>query len=207
MKKLYPLLSVLFLIYWGCEYKKNEYHINQVEFIGNFVTEKFTEDKLITGTVIQVYDNLKIPVGKVINGRVQGSWTEWYSNGNKKFECYYDDKSKRDGTWTYWFENGKVGMEENYKDGKKDGVWKKYYQSGNINEISTFSNDLKNGVVDLWRDDGSKRGTDNYSKGKKNGLSTRWYGDGEKMNEYVYNDGKKISSKCWDYRGHEVLCD
>jgi antitoxin component YwqK of YwqJK toxin-antitoxin module len=205
MKKLYPLLSVLFLIF-GCSILEQEYHIDQVEFIGDIVTKKFTEGEIVSGNIYQIHDELKIPVGKVVNGKIQGTWTEWYPNGNKKFEWNYLD-GKRNGTWIYSFENGKIGLDENYREGKKEGVWKKYYQSGQIKEQYTFSNNIKDGIVELWREDGSKRGTDNYSKGKKNGLSIRWYGDGDKMNEYVYDDGKKISSKCWDYRGHEVLCE
>ena len=154
MKKLHPLLSVLFLIYWGCEDKKNEYLLSQLEFLGDTVYKKFTEGELITGTVFQFYDLLKIQVGEVINGKIQGTWTEWYSNGNKKFVCHYDNQNKRDGTWTNWFEDGKVEIEVNYINGKKEGVSKIYFDSGKIKEISFYSNDLKDGVVELWRNDG-----------------------------------------------------
>ena len=203
--KNYLIISLLLFIV-GCSKPEQEYHLNQVVITVDFVTKKFTEGEIISGNIYQTYDGLIIPVGKVVNGRIQGTWTEWYPNGNKKSEWNYLD-GKRNGTWVYSFENGETRLEENYREGKKEGVWKEYYQPGQILEQYTFSNNLKDGIVELWWEDGSKRGTDNYSKGKKNGLSERWFSDGDKMNEYVYENGKKISSKCWDTSGNEVLCE
>lgn len=51
-----------------------------------------------------------------------GKWTEWYENGQKKWEIFYNDGNTREeanykiGTWSWWDEKGNLIKQEIYKD-------------------------------------------------------------------------------------------
>jgi len=86
----------------------------------------------VNGEVFQVVDDMKVPIGKMKNGKKDGLWTSWYENGQKESEETFKD-GKRDGLWTWWYENGQKKEEVTFKDGEmisgkkwnKDGSVKK----------------------------------------------------------------------------------
>ena len=49
-----------------------------------------------------------------------GKWTEWYENGNKKKEIFFDDNKPnfKVGTWLYWDEKGNLIKQEVYENNK-----------------------------------------------------------------------------------------
>ena len=55
-----------------------------------------------------------------LDGKLNGLWTEWHKNGQKKEDGQYKD-GKENGLWTRWYANGRKELEGNYKDGKKEG--------------------------------------------------------------------------------------
>ena len=55
-----------------------------------------------------------------------GPVTWWYESGQIKKEFHHKHGGKMHGTATWWHENGQKILEKNYKDGKLDGpfiVW------------------------------------------------------------------------------------
>ena len=50
-----------------------------------------------------------------------GIHTEYYENGEKKFEGSFKN-GKRDGLFTWWYENGQKEYEGLYEDGRKISV-------------------------------------------------------------------------------------
>ena len=50
------------------------------------------------------------------DGRLDGLFTFWYENGQKKMEEHNKD-GKREGLWIIWDEEGNVIKTETYKDG------------------------------------------------------------------------------------------
>ena len=88
MKKLYPLLSVLFLIYWGCSLPKSERII------------RLEQDGLHT----EWYDNgQKKEETTYKNGKLELE-TVWYENGQKEIEWTY--KYGKDFSRKCWDEDG-----------------------------------------------------------------------------------------------------
>ena len=51
------------------------------------------------------------------NGKENGSWVEWYSNGQKSIEGTMRN-GERDGLWTHYWDDGKKGLEVIYKEGE-----------------------------------------------------------------------------------------
>ena len=58
------------------------------------------------------------------DGKPDGGYTYWYSNGQKKIEGSYEE-GKKDGEWRGWYENGKKEFERYYKDGKEVSSYEK----------------------------------------------------------------------------------
>ena len=52
---------------------------------------------------------------------------------------------KREGAWVYYWSNGQLQLKGNYKNGKKDGVWVAYSSNGNAWKkfSGTFKDDVK----------------------------------------------------------------
>ena len=71
-----------------------------------------------SGWVKGVYDIGRISgLYQYKDGKRDGLWTGWYSNGQKEYEATYKD-DKRGGLSTMWYRNGQKSSERTYKDGK-----------------------------------------------------------------------------------------
>ena len=133
MKKLYPLLSVLFLIF-GCSQKPlNEYNVTELilDDITNTYSKKFSNETP-NGIVYQLIGGSKYILGEVKNGKKDGLWTPWYENGQKESEETFKD-GKRDGLGTWWYENGQKIEEVIFKDGEMISG-KKWNKDGTVKE-------------------------------------------------------------------------
>ena len=136
MKKLHPLLSVLFLISFG--FGQNKVNINNLVKYGD---KYFKENDDIP------YDGVVFDMSKetgnrtlqfiIVNGLKNGSYEEWYSNGKPKTKGgYINDDST--GSWTMWYENGQKNEEGTYKDGKGDVLHTKWSLSEDINKTKQY---------------------------------------------------------------------
>jgi antitoxin component YwqK of YwqJK toxin-antitoxin module len=110
------------------------------------------------------------------NGRKDGKWAEWFSNGQKDKEGTYKD-GEEDGLWTYWYESGQKKKEGSYTDGIENSKWTFWYENSNK----------------------SKEGS--YKDGKRDRLWTWWHENGQKSTEGTYKNGKLISRKDWKEDG------
>ena len=128
--KNHIIISLLFLSV-GCSTSQKEYDINHIVKL-NGVYVKEISDEIVNGEVFQVVDDMKVPIGKMKNGKKDGLWTSWYENGQKESEETFKD-GKRDGLGTWWYENGQKKEEVTFKGGEmisgkkwnKDGSVKK----------------------------------------------------------------------------------
>ena len=82
-----------------------------------------------------------------------GLHTEWYENGQKKYEEIYKD-GKQDGLFIKWYENGQKRREGTFEDGKKEGFWTRWYENGDKTLEGTYKNGKKISEKE-WNEDGS----------------------------------------------------
>ena len=184
MKKLLPLLSVLFLIL-GCSTETDT-----LQKRGDLYYE-INSDKPFSGLFLDKYESgQNKSKGYVKDGKNNGLWTHWYENGQKGEETNYKD-GKQDGFQTIWFESGQRKKEQVFKDGKKNGKETIWYE---INPLLKYLNNDSNDVV-------LKSSEENYKDDKLEGLQTSWYKNGQMKYIKTYKDGKWISSKRWNEDG------
>jgi len=136
MKKLYPLLSVLFLIYWGCEGTTKEYDFENI--IYNQKTDTYSvkfSDEVPNGILYEMKYGEKFIIGSVKNGVKHGLWNIWWDNGDNYrllVEKHYKN-GKLHGKYISWYENGKKEWEGIYKDGKEISK-KEWNEDGSLKE-------------------------------------------------------------------------
>ena len=106
------LLSVLFI---GCS--ENRVLIDDLTY--KVSTDlMYYEGKLFSGVGYDIHSNGQLK--KEINytdGKIHGSYKEWYSNGQLSVEYNLNKQGKRDGVWREWYENGQLLHEAKYKNG------------------------------------------------------------------------------------------
>lgn len=107
---------------------------------------RVNSDQPYTGSVYVEFEPKKIQKEySVKNGQLDGKYTEYYSNGQKKVEANYIN-GLYDGIQKSYYENGQLRRKEEYSDGSKSGEQTSYYElSGNIQDKYFYKNGSKAG--------------------------------------------------------------
>ena len=98
---------------------------------------------------------------------------------------------KKDGSFTQWYENGQKKYEGNYEDGKKDGSFTQWYENGQKSREVRFDG-KEDGLTTEWYENGKKRSEVNYKDGERDGLQTNWYENGQKSREVKFKDDNLV---------------
>ncbi len=88
--------------------------------------------------------------GTLADGRRVGTWSQWWSNGERRSEGRrdYDERTRtspREGPWTFWHPNGAVAARGIYRHGKREGTWEYSLDDGRLDGDQTglYHDDLK----------------------------------------------------------------
>ena len=192
MRKLLLIILPLLLIV-GCSTSQKEkkyYDINNI-----YLKDKNPKDNIFTfnlkfnneelnGMVYMSYDDKKVNLGEIKNGKKDGLWTYYYENGIKRVEGTYKD-GKPDGIWTFWENNGLDKFE-----GEKQIIVSLYQNPYDYTEKPILvSMDPILSKIRSYIPSGT---------GKKDGLWIFWDSYGERIQEKIYRDDVFISSRCRD---------
>lgn len=119
-----------------------------------------TKNGKMHGTFEEYYEGQVYNVWTYVEGRVDGPYKKFYSNGETQETGYYkkDTKSSsdyfKDGVWKYFDDNGDLLKQESFKGEKKHGVWIdiSYIEglSGVLEEKITFKNDKVDGLYEIY---------------------------------------------------------
>ena len=142
------------------------------------------EDKPFTGRAVLLYEDwdedgdaqMKIE-GNLKNGLVDGQWTEWYENGQKKGKGGFKD-GKKQGPRVGWHENGQMMSEEEYKDGEQHGPCAAWYGNGQKMFEGAYKDGEEVGTWTWWHENGQKGAEGDFQDGEKAGTWTYWDEDG-----------------------------
>jgi len=106
--------------------------------------------------------------GTLKNGKLDGSYANYYDNGQLRETGNYKN-GKQDGAWVSYWSNGQLVLNVNYKNGEmEDGSFVSYHMNGKLNSKGNFKNGRKEGVWVSYNDDGTvyKYLTGTYKNGK-----------------------------------------
>ncbi len=99
------------------------------------------------------------------DGKKEGLYREWYSNGQIADSCYYSN-GVEDGAETKWDADGKKTI-SHYTRGKKNGVENQWHSNGILLASITYVDGLANGKVDVYDSTGKLSNTENYDNGER----------------------------------------
>ena len=105
--------------------------------------------------------------GKIIKGKREGEWLEYYRNGSLESKSNFKD-GKEEGELFWYYQNGKLEIKGNYKGGKEEGEFLSYDVNGRI--VYKY----------------------NYKEGELDGEWLHYYGNGELKEKRIYKGGKII---------------
>lgn len=128
--------------------------------------------------------------GKLLNGRKDGYWTEWYINGQKSFDGNYI-YGQREGKGIEYSQDGSIMWDGFYKNGEKNG--KGLIVENNTTLTGEWNMGKKSGqFVEIYVN--KSRAEGNYINDIKEGLWTEWFPNGNKMLEIQYTNGNIVNS-------------
>lgn len=131
-----------------------------------------------------------------------GPHTKWYPKGEfKQFERNYQ-KDILNGSYKEWYSNGQLKVEANYQGGQLEGTFKKFYSNGNKRVEGRYSENTRVSVYKEYYKNGQLKLSYNYSPiGKFEGKQTRYRMNGFPLSEYTYYEGKLVGKRFWRNNG------
>jgi len=81
-------ISLLLFISVG--FCQKEYDIDHIIKQDGVYIKKFSDEK-VNGKVFQMFGDMKVPLGKMKDGKKEGKWISWYPNGQKRLEETWKD--------------------------------------------------------------------------------------------------------------------
>ena len=102
-------------------------------------------------------------------------------------------KGKRNGEWLEYYVNGSLEYKSNYKDGKEEGEVFWYYQNGKLEIRGNYKNDNEDGMFLSYDVNGRLVYKYNYKEGKLEGEWLHYYENGDLKEKRIYKDGKPIN--------------
>ena len=116
-----------------------------------------------SGWVKGVYDIGRISgLYQFKDGKRDGLWTGWYSNGQKEYEATYKN-DKRDGLSIYWYRTGQKRWEHTWKD---DKLWTAVGWKFNGTKCPHTNLVDGNGVSVTYNEDGTEERRETYREGE-----------------------------------------
>jgi len=149
-----------------------------------------------TGLLID--DNTNKAIGEFRNGRKDGLFVEYFSNGKMKNERRYVYGVKS-GVNNEWFENGSRKSEGMYIDGKKEGALIEYYENTNRKYSAEYFKDQLNGKSQNFYSNGELKNSTDFVNGQKNGKYTEWHENGKLRKELVFEKDKVSDGTIIEY--------
>ena len=92
--------------------------------------------------------------GTVRNGKRDGIWVEYHSNGQLWRKETWKDGT-RDGPWFLYHKNGQLWIKRIFKDGVKDGPFIRYYENGQLRSKGAYKGGEKEDDWVYYSSDGS----------------------------------------------------
>ena len=131
IKKMTKHLTLLLFI--GLAWGQDEYNINHIVEQDSVYKKKFS-DEIVNGNVYQMSDDMKVPLGKMKNGKKEGIWNDWYSIGTIKSKTSWKN-GNISGTCYNYRKNGTIEFRTE-KINSNDYTKFFYDNSGNISKYS-----------------------------------------------------------------------
>jgi uncharacterized protein len=158
---------------------------------------------------------------EIKNGMKNGSYKQWYENGNKQQECTFENDSAV-GPYCVWYKSGGIEIErkvdkttgslyvsEYYPSGEakshetqNSGPAKEYDQNGNLISEKTMEEGKVKEVKYFYDSKNHLMSKGHYLDGRKEGTYEYYYENGEPKALETYTNDQMLTEKRWFENGH-----
>ncbi len=142
-KTLITFFTIIFCLTSSAVWSKT---LDDLIYRDKIYYKKFTE-VIFSGEV------RSIEQGLIKNGKREGFWVNYHSNGELKSKGEFKN-GKKEGPWVKHYNNKQLKSKGNFKNGKKEGFRVKYYRSGQLKSKGNFKNGKKEGFWESYSSEG-----------------------------------------------------
>jgi antitoxin component YwqK of YwqJK toxin-antitoxin module len=160
--------------------KTSYYPGGKIKYSGGYKNEK-------PEGIHREYDTL----GNIIKSKI-------FTEGYLKSEGILDEQGKQQGIWKEYHSNGKLKSKGEYKEGKRIGYWEFYHPEGTVEQKGKY--DKKGRPQGEWKwyyENGQLLRDENYVDGKEDGIMTEYSDSGKVITKGEYIDGNREGA--WFY--------
>ncbi len=134
------------------------------------------------------------------DGRREGMWSTWYSNGAKESEATFAE-GEREGRWLSFGKDGSPFEVGQLRAGLRDGEWTSKRKHRDLDQETTWRGHYIAGKkegewVEQWHD-GTLKARGSFEAGLQSGRWTEWRPTGVRLCEGVYQAGWAVGD--WVY--------
>ena len=132
----------------------------------------------------------KIQEGNYVDGKKEGLWKTYYSEGGIKSEITYQHGEKY-GKAIIYFENGNIAEEGVWLIDKWVNKYKAYYKNGKLSFVWNYNESgMRSGYQRYYYENGKIKIEGEWENGKEKGIIREYYSDGSLRSEKIFNAGK-----------------
>lgn len=119
--------------------------------------------------------------------------TDFYENGNKKYETELNYSDENLTKLNHYYMNGQLRSSTERKDSDLHGLKIQFYENGNKREETYYQDYYKSGISQKWFPNGQLEVYEEYGHFEKlNGYRRVWKQNGDLIKEEVYENGVLI---------------
>jgi hypothetical protein len=154
------------------------------------IKEEFADAPGMVRVLLSDNGGSKSADGTYMNGKKEGSWTEYYTNGVVKNITTYM-AGEKEGIYAEMNNNGQLIKRFYYHKGQRHGDYKEFNYS-NLKEERIYKFGKIEGTVKIYYDNAKVMEEGVYKNGLRDGIS-KWYDqDGKLTIEYEYKNGELV---------------
>ncbi len=134
-------------------------------------------------------------------GKLDGTFKEFYPNGNLKREIHYIGGKIR-GLFRTYYENGQVEQAAFYIHGQLDGIYQSYYDTGILHQQKEYLRGKLNGVYKAFDEKGIPFFEITYVNDVQHGTDKIFDSNGVLQYLDTYDRGTRVNRKTYDDYGN-----
>jgi len=126
-------------------------------------------------------------------GKLEGTRKTYFTSGKTESEVNYKNSEKHGKELRYDYKDGKLRVDANYIDGKPDGKQTRHISSntGDYVQIEHYNKGIQTGDYSETYTNGKVKIEGKYKEGKKDGKWSEYRKDGKPNSEITYKSGKR----------------
>ncbi len=179
--------------------------LERVETYKNGILQEENGDEILD-LKKEIGENGKIKsIGSYANGKKQGIFREYNSNGEIISSSVYKDdvrvgegvitgSGKYEGTWKLFYPTGELRAEGEYLSGDKEGKWNYFFITGELEQKGNYKKNLPSGEWVWYFKSKEIKRKEYYRRGREDGESMEYDEEGEIVNSGNYIDGLRTGA-------------